>query len=102
MSRSAVQNYLVECYWPGVREQDAADAGARAADASGELRGNGHRVDYLGSVFVPADETVFFLFSAGSAVAVEDASRRAGVPFERVLESVVALGAPSSAHVRKE
>jgi hypothetical protein len=87
----AAQSYLVECYWPGVRDADAAEAGARAAAASHELSGDGRRVEYLGSVFVPEDETVFFFFSAGSHALVADASRQAGVPFERVLETVVAL-----------
>lgn len=42
---------------------------------------------FLGSILVPADETVFCLFN-GSEADVRAVNERAGVPFERVLESL--------------
>jgi hypothetical protein len=79
--------YLVECYWPAVtRDQHAAAAG-RARAAAGEVRGAGRQLQFLGSILIPAEETVFCLF-AGCEDDVRAASQRAGLPFERVLESV--------------
>ncbi len=83
----APRTYLVECYWPAVtRDQHAAAAG-RARAAAGEAREVGRQLQFLGSILIPADETVFCLF-AGCEDDVRAASQRAGLPFERVLESV--------------
>jgi hypothetical protein len=79
--------YLVECYWPAVtRDQHAAAAG-RARAAAGEARRAGRELEFLGSILIPAEETVFCLF-AGCEDDVRAASQRARLPFERVLESV--------------
>jgi hypothetical protein len=88
MSRSdGLRSYLVECYWPGVSEQKVADAAARAHAAAGQLRREGGDVDFLGSILIPADETVFCLFE-GAEEDVRVVSKQAGVPFERVLASL--------------
>ena len=79
--------YLVECYWPGVTEKKLTEAAARAAAAAGELRRHGHELQFLCSILVPADETVFCFFD-GAEDDVRAASLQAGVPFERVLESL--------------
>jgi Protein of unknown function (DUF4242) len=81
------RSYLVECYWPGVSEDKLAAAAWRAHEAALALRRHGGDVDYLGSILVPADETVFCLFE-GREADVRAASERAGVPFDRVLESL--------------
>ena len=87
MGTDAPGTYLVECYWPAItRDQHAAAAG-RARAAAGEARGVGRQLQFLGSILIPADETVFSLF-AGCEDDVRAASQRAGLPFERVLESV--------------
>lgn len=83
--------YLVECYWPGVSEAKLAEAMAHARVAASELRRNGHRVEFVGSIFVPTDETVFCLFE-GLEHDVRAASERAGIPAERVLESLMIAG----------
>jgi uncharacterized protein DUF4242 len=79
--------YLVECYWPGVSENAVAGAMRRAHEAVRELRQHGSDVRFVSSILIPADETVFCLFQ-GSEPDVRAVSERAGVPFERVLESV--------------
>jgi hypothetical protein len=74
--------YVAECLWPGVTEVDLAELDARArAATSGDVR-------YLGSLLMPADEVVFCFFQGPSAQAVETVAGRAGIPFERILESV--------------
>jgi hypothetical protein len=79
--------YLVECYWPGVSEETLIAAAQRARSATSALRRRGRDVEFLGSILVPADETVFALFT-GCEADVRDASTRAGLPFERVLGSL--------------
>jgi len=78
--------YLVECYWPGVTEQKLTEAAARARAAAGELRRHGRELQFLCSILVLADETVFCFFD-GAEEDVRTASLQAGVRFERVLES---------------
>jgi hypothetical protein len=81
------RSYLVECYWPGVSEEALVKAARRARRAASELRRDGGDVDFLSSILVPADETVFCLFE-GCEADVRAASEQAGMPFERVLESL--------------
>jgi Nickel responsive protein SCO4226-like len=83
--------YLVELYVS--REDSAAvESGAqRARAAADELTEEGAPVRYLRAIFVPEDETCFFLYEALSAEAVRDAARRAGLLSGRVTEALGAL-----------
>jgi len=81
------KSYLVECYWPGVSVEKLVDAVRRVHDAQSQLRGLGADVEFVGSILVPVDETVFCLFD-GREADVRAVSERAGVLFERVLESL--------------
>jgi hypothetical protein len=56
--------------------------------AADQLTREGDRVQLLRSVFVPEDETCFFLFEAESREAVAEAARRCGLRFERLVEAV--------------
>jgi hypothetical protein len=85
-------SYLVECYWPGINAETHAGAASRARAAVSELGREGRHLRFVGSILVPLDETVFCLFD-GSEADVRAASERAGVPFERVLESLRIEGA---------
>lgn len=78
--------YLVELYVS--REDPAAvESGAeRARAAADEVTEEGAAVRYVRVIFVPEDETCFFLYEAGSADDVREAASRAGVPFEHVAE----------------
>ena len=92
------RGYLVECYWPGVSADKVAAAVERAEQAAGELRSHGRPVRFLGSILVPADETVFCLFD-GQEADVRAVSEKAGIPFERILES---LRIGCGAHTKQE
>jgi hypothetical protein len=81
------RGYLVECYWPGVSERKVREVVARAQAAAAELRDSRRPIEFLGSILVPADETVFCLFE-GAEEDVRAVSEQAGVPFERVLASL--------------
>jgi hypothetical protein len=87
------KSYLVESYWPGVSKETLASAARRAHEVASDLRLRGGNVDFVSSIFVPADETVFWLFN-GLEADVRAASEQAGVPFERVLESLHVDGNP--------
>jgi hypothetical protein len=85
---TGIRAYLVECYSPGINRGAVESTSRRATTASIELRSRGRQVDYLGALLLPADEVVFHLFAAGSPGPVHEAGTRAGIEFERVLESI--------------
>ena len=88
MSDAAVpRSWLVECYWPGVTRHKLSLAAERARAAALELQSQGRRLEFVGSVLVPADETVFCFFD-GVEQDVRAVSAHAGIQVERVLESV--------------
>ena len=58
---------------------------ARALRRSGRELREGQPVRYVRSLFVPGDETCLDLFVASSAEAVGEATRRAGVSYERIV-----------------
>lgn len=86
------RNFIVECYLPGIAERDVAEAATRAGLVAQELSGRGADIAYLGATFVEADEVVFHAFRASDKGVVEEASRAAGLAFERVVESIAVGG----------
>ena len=80
--------YLVECYSPGVRSGDVQSAADRTAAVCDQLRAEGTFVEYEGAILMAGDEVVLHLFSSDSEAAVREASERAALPFERILETV--------------
>jgi len=75
--------FLVESY---VADSSAAFDDARdRARSTAEL---GAGVDYVESTYVPGDQTVLHLFDAPSVALLEEAGRRAGLQFERIVEAV--------------
>jgi hypothetical protein len=75
--------YTAKCFWPGViaHEVWVAAERARAATAPTDAR-------FRGALFLPADELVLCLFDAASRAGVKRASESAGMPCERVMETV--------------
>jgi hypothetical protein len=81
-------SYLVESYVPRALAGEQREAAIRARAAAHALTTEGVSVRYLRSIFVPADETCFHLFEAGFRESAEEASRRAAISVERVVEAV--------------
>jgi hypothetical protein len=81
-----VRQYLVEAYMPKPQHDDVAGIAARARKQAAEMRRDGIAVRYLRPILVPEDETCFHLFEAPSADAVTEASRRAELRYERIVE----------------
>ena len=76
-------SFLVESYAPvGSR---VAELELHASQAAEQLAGEGASVRYVRAIFVPEDETCFFLFEAPSAALAGEASRRAAIEFDRIV-----------------
>lgn len=73
--------FVVECFWPDVREADVDALDRRVVQAARELS-----VRYLGSILLRDDEVVLCRFE-GTAAIVEEVALRAEIPFERILQS---------------
>jgi hypothetical protein len=83
-----VAEYIVEVY-VGRGDGSAPDLSAeRAQRAAEELTREGTPVEFLRAIFVPEDETCFYLYDAESVDAVRRAASRAVLRFERVAEAV--------------
>ena len=80
--------YLVELYHSRLGRDQLADAAERVEAIADEMSRSGTLVRYLRTIFVPEDETCFYLFEADSAEAVAEVTNRAELPFERVVEAV--------------
>lgn len=78
--------YTAKCYWPGVTALELAEASERAAEV--HLARSRSRATYLGSVLFPGDDLVLCLFEADSRAAVKRASDEAGIPCERVMDTL--------------
>jgi hypothetical protein len=93
-------SYLVESYHPRGRSAALPEEAARARSAAQDLWAEGKRIRYLRSALLPGDELCLHLFEADSAGLVSQASERAGISPERVVETV--LGPDSPGQQRKE
>jgi len=80
-----VDRYLVELYFSRAGSDGLAAAAALARSAAETMALEGLHVRWLRTIFVPEDETCFYLYEADSAELVRQAGARAGIAFERVL-----------------
>jgi hypothetical protein len=76
--------YAAKCFWPGV----TADELRLAVDRARSLSDDGYDAHFRGALRLPKDEVVLCLFESSSSVAVKQASEHAGIPCERVIETV--------------
>jgi hypothetical protein len=75
--------YTAKCFWPGVTEEELRRAAARAGSETGE-----QPTVFRGALYLPGDELVLCLFESTSRGSVKRASELAGMPCERVIETV--------------
>jgi hypothetical protein len=80
--------FLIELYHSRTDVAGTGRAARRARLAAEELNREGTAIRYLRSIFVPDEETCFYLYAAGSVDAVREAARRAGLRFEHISEAV--------------
>ena len=76
--------YTAKCYWPGVSDEELRASVERAGGKSGDRP----VATFRGALYLPGDELVLCLFDSSSRAAVKRASEQAGMPCERVIETV--------------
>jgi hypothetical protein len=76
--------FTAKCYWPGVTESELRLASVRVESSTR----NDPRSTYRGALYFPGDDLVLCLLEALTGGVVKEASERAGMPCERVIESV--------------
>lgn len=81
-------SYLVEGFLPRSRAAELNAAVARVRRAAAALSAEGTPVRHVRSSFLPADELFLHVLEADSIDAVREATRRADVTPERIVESV--------------
>ena len=81
-------SFVVECYWPGMIENDARNVLDRVTGLAGEAL-PGRSVRSLGCVLLPSDGMALFLFKASSEDLVRSLGQLAEVPFDRIVESIL-------------
>jgi len=79
--------FLLEVY-AAQSDSQGVDAAARRARAAAQaLASEGPEVRYVRCIFVPDDETCFYVYEADSVETVHEVARRAGLPVDRVVEA---------------
>jgi len=79
--------FVAECFWPGVTELDLGALDRRATACAEDMSRAGEPVRYLGSILMRVDEVVLCRF-AGGADGVRLVAERAGIPFDRIVETL--------------
>jgi hypothetical protein len=75
--------YTAKCFWPGAGESEIELAAAHASREAVQ-----HHAAFRGALYLPADELVLCLFEAASSLWVKSECKAAGMPCERVMETV--------------
>jgi len=80
--------FLLEVYTPASGPDGGAGGDARVRAAAEQLTREGTAVRYLRSIYVPEDETCFYLYEAATPEAVWAAARRAALRPDHVAEAI--------------
>jgi hypothetical protein len=75
---------MVEQYLPGISARERDEASARLAAAVKELLAQGVALRYVGSTFVPEEDSCFSRFEASSRDDVQSVYERARLPVARI------------------
>jgi hypothetical protein len=81
-------SYLIEGFLPRSRAAELAESVACLRRAAAALTAEGVRVRHVRSSFLPADELYLHVLEAESAEAAGQATGRAGIAPERIIEEV--------------
>jgi hypothetical protein len=82
-----VAEFLLEQYVSRTDSAAVERGEERARVAAEQLTREGTPVRFLRSIFVPEDETGFYLYEAASVEVVRELAKRAALPYERVVEA---------------
>ena len=86
MAGEAALDFVAECLWPDVHEDDLRALDARAGGESERLAARGGSVRYMGSLLMREDEVVLCLFR-GRQDDVRRVVEAARIPYDRILEA---------------
>jgi hypothetical protein len=86
--RAVASHYLVEWYQPAPTGEQFELTARRIDDSVTTLSREGAAVELLLTLFLPGDEVAFCLFAAPSYASVEQACRRAHLPFDRIGQAI--------------
>lgn len=81
-------SFFVESYLGRLARGDLPGLAARARRAAETLAREGKDVKYLRSSFVPEDEVCLHWFEAPSRADVHEATERAQLPVDRIVEAI--------------
>lgn len=84
--------YLLETYLSRTGAETVLGCAERARRAAEQLRWQGTPIRCLRTVFVPEDETCFYLYEAASEEVVRKAAHRAALHIERIVEAITPPG----------
>jgi len=85
---SSRSRYLVELVAPSSGWQDLQQLTARARAGAEELSSEGIAVRFLRSIYVPEDQSCFFLYEGDTTEAVGEAGRRARLQIAGIAETL--------------
>ncbi len=94
-SPGSASRYLVEWYQPALSSALLEETERQLGRSAAEVSRGGTAVSLLLTLFMPDDEVAFCLFAAGSSASVEQACRRAALPFERISRVITGTDASS-------
>jgi hypothetical protein len=80
--------YAAKCYWPGITQAELERAAAAAVREAEKVSRTGNPVTYRGSLLFPNDELVLCLFAAASPAAIQQTTDDAGIPSERLMDTL--------------
>jgi hypothetical protein len=93
---SAATAFLVERYLPPASADSLSASVSRVARLCADPGRPGPGVQYLHSVYLPAEDTCFCLFRGTSADAVRDVNREAGFALDRITDALLLFPSSSS------
>jgi hypothetical protein len=97
--RRRMREFLIESYVSGKTASAAVLRIDDVARTAGQLSQQGTEVRFLRAIFIPEEETCFYLYESSSGEAVREAATRAGLAFERMTEAV-SITAPARVATR--
>lgn len=80
--------FVVHRKLPGITPEALQSAGVRAKTCCAEMTREGESIRWVRSFFLPASAETHCYFEGTTAAAVEEANRRAQIPFTAVTEVV--------------
>jgi hypothetical protein len=79
---------IVERYQPHAADEQLFEDAVRLHQATARAAGGRTLLRYLGSAFVPQDETCFLVFEGSDVVEAEQALQQAAISYERVVQAI--------------